>query len=225
MNNNYCVYWIHIKEHTNLIKEGYIGVSKNFNKRKKGHIKSCKNQKHENPILTRAYNKYGYENILFDIILVGDKNYCFELEEKLRPEKYIGWNINKGGIAPPIHYGDKNPSKRPEIRKILSEQKLGDKNPRYGKSGSFLGKTHSEESNEKNRLSHIGKKRSIETHKKIMNTIALRDFTHSEKSRENFRNAAKNRIKLSCIYCKKTGTINNMKRYHFDNCKLYSVDE
>jgi hypothetical protein len=39
-----------------------------------------------------------------------------------------------------------------------SENMTGDKNPNYGKPGIFSGRTHKEESNERNRIAHLGKK-------------------------------------------------------------------
>lgn len=45
--------------------------------------------------------------------------------------------------------GDDNPSRRPEIRKLLSEQKKGAGNPSYGKPGTMLGKRASVETKRK----------------------------------------------------------------------------
>jgi hypothetical protein len=45
--------------------------------------------------------------------------------------------------------GDENPSRRPEIRKLLSEQKIGAGNPSYGKPGTMLGKKASTETKRK----------------------------------------------------------------------------
>jgi hypothetical protein len=48
------------------------------------------------------------------------------MEEKLRPNKDIGWNINKGGLKPPLNFfrGSKHPmwgKKRPDVRKRMFE--------------------------------------------------------------------------------------------------------
>lgn len=45
-----------------------------------------------------------------------------------------------------------------ETLRKKSDNMTGDKNPNYGKPGIFRGRTHKEESNEKNRLAHLGKK-------------------------------------------------------------------
>jgi hypothetical protein len=64
-------------------------------------------------------------------------------------------NQTKGGKAPPVHVGENNPAKRPEIREILSAQKIGIKNPNYGK-------TPSSETNAK-RGASVSSKRQSET--------------------------------------------------------------
>lgn len=95
------IYWIHLPEHTNILSEGYVGVSKDPTNRLKSH-KSRSN----NPHLLNCFKKY--PEIVMDIILESDESYCLELEEKLRPEKNIGWNIAKGGGKPPVLTGHKH---------------------------------------------------------------------------------------------------------------------
>lgn len=100
-NKTSVLYWIHLKEHTDMFSEGYIGVSKNFNKRINKHFCTLRNNTHENDHLNNAYNLYKEENLRVDKILIGTEDYCYEIEEKLRPDRNIGWNINKGGYKPP----------------------------------------------------------------------------------------------------------------------------
>jgi len=75
----------------------------------------------------------------------------------------------------------------------------GENNPMYGKH-------HSEETKEKIRKTQLGK-------------------IISEETRANMRKASKNKItpvykRIKCPHCDKKGIISNMKRWHFDNCKL-----
>lgn len=46
----------------------YIGSSVNFNKRKNLHLHYLKNNKHHSNHLQKAWNKYGKENFVFEII-------------------------------------------------------------------------------------------------------------------------------------------------------------
>jgi len=77
-----------------------------------------------------------------------------------------------------------------EKAKIIKEKHrvntTGEKNPRYGKPGTFKGKTH-----------------SPETLKKLKQPRGPQST-------------------IECPYCKKTGGIGNMNRYHLDNCKFKS---
>lgn len=95
------IYWLHLPQHTDLLTEGYIGVSKNPKNRFKTH-KNRSGNKH----LYNSFKKYN--TILMDIILEGNEKYCLFIEEVLRPEKNIGWNITKGGGKPPELFGHKH---------------------------------------------------------------------------------------------------------------------
>lgn len=107
LTDNYYIYWLYLENiHTDMLSEGYIGVSKNPKQRFKGHINKTQNAHLKNAIL-----KYK-NNIKMKILLCGYKEYCFKLEEKLRPHEQIGWNINKGGTAPPINKKGKGKGKK-----------------------------------------------------------------------------------------------------------------
>lgn len=97
------VYWIRLPEHDNILEQGYVGISDNVEKRWEVHKRSA-----ENPHLKNAVTKYGWDNLVKEVILVSYREYCAYIEEKFRPKNGIGWNINKGGDFPPIHIGEKH---------------------------------------------------------------------------------------------------------------------
>lgn len=50
-----------------------------------------------------------------------------------------------------------------------------------------------------------------------------RGWKHSEEALDKLKTAARNRPIVTCPHCQKEGSFNNMKRYHFDNCKSRSA--
>ena len=96
------VYWIHHPEHKNMFSDGYIGVSSNFEKRWDYHKKHGQNNH-----LRNAINKYGWDNLVKKQIIIAKMDYCLEIEQKLRPNDKIGWNIVAGGGKPPNTLGKK----------------------------------------------------------------------------------------------------------------------
>ena len=97
------VYWIHTKDHSDIFSEGYIGVSNNAKTRwKSGHQRQVKNNMHPNIRLTNAINEHGWNNLVMEVILIADSDYCHNIEQKLRPSEEIGWNLAIGGGKPPV---------------------------------------------------------------------------------------------------------------------------
>lgn len=97
------VYWIRAAHHSDVMSEGYVGVSKNANKRwSYGHKWAHAKGRHENSRLSNAITKHGWENLVKTVLIVADETYCYELEQKLRPTEKIGWNLAIGGVKPPI---------------------------------------------------------------------------------------------------------------------------
>ena len=137
----HSVYWIHLPEHTNMFTQGYIGVSHRPEDRLYEHVNS------KNTHLSNAINKYG-SKIIQSIILVGSEDYCYEIEEKLRPNDHIGWNIVKGGGHPPSWKGV---VKTAEHISNISKAKIGKLRPDFvpwnkGLKGAY---TQSEETKDK----------------------------------------------------------------------------
>lgn len=83
----------------------YIGLSNDIIKRKKSHISSLLNNKHDNKHLQRSFNKYGINNFQFTV-LDSNKNYSkihLSYLEKFYIKKYksfnkkVGFNKTLGG--------------------------------------------------------------------------------------------------------------------------------
>lgn len=142
--NNYSIYWIHLPQHDDIEKQGYVGISNNPERRFKEHLGNL------NTVLSNAIRKYGAENLIFEVITEGITfEEAKQFEKDLRPKMRIGWNIMTGGSVPPSNKGSKrllhsermkgknNPfygkTHSKETRKILSEKKTGSKNYFYGK--------------------------------------------------------------------------------------------
>lgn len=97
------VYWIHHKDHSDIFSQGYVGVTKRYERRMWEHKNLTQNYHFK-----KAIEKYGWDNLIKEKIVIGDEDYCLEIEAKLRPEKQIGWNIVNGGGLPPKLYGNKH---------------------------------------------------------------------------------------------------------------------
>lgn len=92
-----CVYWIRAPTHTDIFREGYVGISQNFEHRLNQHIYNSQNPKQWKNYRTVFREVLASGEYLADIILLGNRGYCLEIEQKLRPTWKIGWNIAKGG--------------------------------------------------------------------------------------------------------------------------------
>ena len=71
------VYWVHNIEETDVWSQGYVGITKNPESRKKQHKKLNRTE--------------------FTILAEGEKLQCRQIEYKLRPTSGIGLNKNPGG--------------------------------------------------------------------------------------------------------------------------------
>lgn len=90
---NSVVYWIHRPCHTDMTTEGYVGITKDPVSRWAEHKRKAKTNGKAK--VYKAMKKYA--DVQFDVILIGDRAYCEEIEIKLRPQHEIGWNIAIGG--------------------------------------------------------------------------------------------------------------------------------
>lgn len=105
---SFAVYWIREATHGDIMTQGYVGVSGNVNQRFSSHKNM---ERGTNQHLRRAIKKYGWDNLVKSVLLIADKDYCLDIERKLRPADKIGWNLTIGGGYPPTTTGP-----RPELR-------------------------------------------------------------------------------------------------------------
>ena len=89
------LYWLRLPERSDMFKEGYIGVTTRLNRRLAQH----------------KHNLKGIaNNFIAEVLIIADKSYCYLMEEKLRPNRQIGWNKSQGGYRNNIMYGTDNPN-------------------------------------------------------------------------------------------------------------------
>jgi group I intron endonuclease len=112
----------------------YVGSSKCIRKRAKEHFKLLAINKHSNPHLQNAYNKYGERNFKFEVITLCDANVRFDLEQKIIND-YLSRKISIYNIHKSVSYNTDNRNIRPFFRI-----------KRYGKDNAMFGKTKSKES-------------------------------------------------------------------------------
>lgn len=97
-----------------------------------------------------------------------------------------------------------------ETRKKIGEAGKGRQSPNLGKKMSDEQKKKISDSLKGNKLSKEHKKKISKSHK---------GKKLSEEHKKNLSKNALSRPTLTCPHCGKSGSANNMKRYHFDNCK------
>lgn len=104
------VYWIHSLTHTDMFSQGYIGVTtKTALERFNQHIKTARVPSSKKSIIHKVIKSYGAENLVVETVCICEEAYAYDLEFKLRPREFIGWNQIVGGTKPPSNLGKKMP--------------------------------------------------------------------------------------------------------------------
>ncbi len=218
------VYWIHTAEHTDMFTQGYVGISNSI----KDRFESHKNRP-SNTHLKNAINKYGWDNLVKDVVLIADKTYCLMIELKLRAEDNIGWNVVKGGGMPPSATGTTfNKGKTAWNKNIACSKstKIKISLANKGRSTWNKGIETSDETKQKQSLVKIGKpsprlgmKNSPEHIAKIIANRPPYVMSQTGKDALIKANTGRKHKIVTCPHCSKSGGITAMPRWHFDNCK------
>ena len=134
----------------------YIGQAIDFDTRKANHFSQLGLNKHDNNKLQNAYNKYGKENFIFEIIeliepikeallireqyyldLHFGKNYCYNLSPTANTT--LGYKHTKESKQK-IKIKRQEQKFSPEQRKAISKRISGSGNPMHNKKHSFASK-------------------------------------------------------------------------------------
>jgi uncharacterized protein (DUF433 family) len=104
----FVVYWARLKEHDDPYSEGYVGMSSDFDERKKSHYKTAQSSRKRNVHFHNALLKYDGK-VIWEVMhsdLTEDE--AFAVEEIYREDINIGWNTDKGGVkaVSPEWYAD-----------------------------------------------------------------------------------------------------------------------
>lgn len=182
------VYWIHLPEHTDLTKEGYIGITtKTVNERFKRHLKDASRPSKNHIILYRAMNKYNGSLIVTTLIESGIE-YARFIEQKLRPDIKIGWNTVPGGaVSPSVIFTE-------EIRAKISASLKGriKTDAEIEKIRKALtGRKRPASVGEKVSLATKGRKRSVEVIAKMKAAVAGRPWLNPRANLNIWANADK----------------------------------
>lgn len=117
----------------------YIGSAVNLNVRWNRHLSELKTNKHVNPILQNAYNKYGIDKFRFEIIeIIDDVTKLFEREQfylnTLKPFGKYGFNITihaQGGGNFKNHPNKKEIFEKISNTKLEQHLKVSDEHKAY----------------------------------------------------------------------------------------------
>ena len=223
------LYWIRHAYHTDVFSQGYVGVSNNFKARIRHH-----RIKPQNLHLGNAINKYGWDGLVKEVVIVAADSYCLEMEAKLRPKEKIGWNVAVGGGKPPVTRWNLGKNMPDEVKRKVSIAKKGCKGTRNGMATPQERRERISQSLKGNlpwnkgvpatpehaaasRIAMLGKKHSDETKRKM--SLAQKGKIMSDKAKANMSQGQRNVPKVTCPQCSKVGGYRAMKRWHFDNCK------
>ena len=163
-------------------KRIYIGSAMNLRTRKNNHWHTLRQNKHKNPSLQNAWNKYGEPCFIFEILelvlpmsLTAREQYWFN---RLQPFGRRGYNIaSEAGSQ--LGY-----SPTPEAREKMRQTRLGKKHSPETLE-KLKGRKHTPESREKIRQARLGKKLSPE-HAEA-NRKRMLGRKHSLETREKIR--------------------------------------
>lgn len=141
----------------------YIGSAKNLKIRYRSHRNDLKRQKHHSIILQRAWNKYGENNFIFEVI-----EKVSNLENILEREQYYLDSLNPVYNICPIagnctgrKFSKESKAKmsKSASNRIVSEESREKRSlASKGKGNSFYGKKHTEEAKEKIRIARAKQK-------------------------------------------------------------------
>lgn len=206
---------------TTRLDDGYFGSGK--------WIRSIKDKSD----LTREIIEYCSEETLHD-------REQYHLSENVGKENCMNFNFSSVGFSSgklnPAHtqeekerrslraLGENNPTKRPEVRKKMSESQKGRPSLMKGKKMSEQGRKNISEARKGIKLSEEGRKKISEARKRDYESGKrdIPNFTgksHSEEYKNRMKEYFHSRPKKECPHCNGTFHPATYGRWHGENCK------
>ncbi len=190
-------------------KKIYIGSSINLCRRKNEHWNDLRQNKHSNPIMQSAWNKYGEQTFVFEVLELvlpmDPTNREQHWLNKFKPFGRKGFNLAHDARAPMRGTNGRkaSPETREKMRQAQQNRNVSPENLEKMKRGALgrkqspehiknrtqqaIGKKHSPEWVEKNRQAHLGQKQSPEQIEKSRQARIGRKMSPEE--REKHRQA------------------------------------
>jgi group I intron endonuclease len=160
--------------------EIYIGSAKSLNSRKRTHFSNLKYNRHHSIHLQRAYNLYGKENFIFEILITCDPTMLIWYEQQFLDQWKPEYNIS------PTAQNTTGIKHSKEYCEAISKRMLG---KQYG-----LGYKHSKETRLKMSLSHTGIKSPEITKAAIIKYWTGNHHTEESKAKISAANKGKTRV-------------------------------
>ena len=159
-----CIYTI-----TNKINgKFYLGKTNNFLYRMSKHKYTLRNKIHINEHLQRAWDKYGEDNFIFEVLEEYDAKHLISMEHYWC-NLLDAFNYNRAYNIRPTHpfsKGTNSIEMRQKVKKALTGKKLSEEH-KLKLSLAKKGKKLSDKTKQKMSEAAIGKSKSIETKKRI----------------------------------------------------------
>lgn len=201
----------------------YIGSAHIFKRRFLVHKNNLKKNKHGNTILQNAWNKYGEENFVFEIIEYCDKKNCLIREQYYIDTLLPTININKfTGIYIEDLKRTKN-TKKLQRQSQLNVSKIKCQWCEKINTPQLDARFHGQYCKKNPNKIEIPKNKKQE---KIQCTICNKVVgkgsykrSHGDNCKLNPNYLPKEKIILICPICSFKGSGAAMKTWHFDNCK------
>ncbi len=192
----------------------YIGQSVDVFKRWKEHSNLAVKKK---SLVQRAFVAHGIDRFTFEVVEECNREMLNDREvywiSYFNAFGEGGYNLTSGG-GQGTTVSDKTKAKMSAALKgrIISEEH------RENLSVALKGKKPSEEHRENLSVAHKGKIKSKEHRANL--SVAHKGKKPSEEHRANISAASKGK-QVECPHCARVGGINAMRRWHFENCKIY----